>query len=100
MSPVAYRLELPQELAAVHPVFHVSLLKPHHGPVPPTRAPVFLGTEDTPEYEVDRIIGMRLGAHNQTEYLVLWKGYGAHDATWEPRANLENAPRAVRDFER
>ncbi|WMV19557.1 hypothetical protein MTR67_012942 [Solanum verrucosum] len=27
MGNVAYELELPQELAAVHPVFHISMLK-------------------------------------------------------------------------
>ena len=76
------------------------MLKPHHGPVPHRRAAVFSGPEDQPEYEVDRLIGMRIGARNEPEYLVLWKGYGAHDATWEPLGNLQNAPRAVEDFHR
>ena len=52
------------------------------------------------EYEVERVIGMRLGKGNIPEYLVLWKGYGVHDATWEPARNLQNAPVAIAAFER
>ena len=34
VNPVAYRLTLPARYNKLHPVFHVSLLKPHHGPPP------------------------------------------------------------------
>ena len=88
MSPVSYRLELPPELSRIHPVFHVSQLKLHQGPIPRTRAHIVVSADDDVEYEVDRIISMRLGRGSVPEYLVLWKGYGAHDATWEPAKNL------------
>ena len=31
MGDVAYRLALPPSLSAVHPVFHVSMLRKYHG---------------------------------------------------------------------
>lgn len=39
------------------------------------------------EFEVDRLVGAK-GRGAQRKYLVRWKGYGEHDDTWEPRANL------------
>ena len=86
---VAYRLELPRELSALHPVFHVSVLKPVEGSVEP-RAPVFRVDTEVPEFEVEKLLAKRVH-RNSVEYLVLWRGYAAHEATWEPVENLSNA---------
>ena len=34
------------------------------------------------------------------EYLIFWKGYLAHEATWEPEENLANAPEKVAEYYR
>ena len=59
ISLVAYRLELPACLACLHPIFHASLLKPHHGDVPACPAPVY-SVEDAPEFEVEDILSHRI----------------------------------------
>ena len=57
ISPAAYRLQLPEALGCLHDVFHASLLKPHHGPVPPRADPIVVDTSAAePEYEVDSIL--------------------------------------------
>ena len=57
VGQAAARVELPAHLK-LHPVFHFSQLKPHHGdPVPAGQAPVY-PVEDAreAEYEVEAIL--------------------------------------------
>jgi hypothetical protein len=103
-SPVTYKLDIPAEWVKkrVHPVFHVSLLKryvpgmdiegsgSHIVDIEPS--------EEEPEYEVERIIGKRLGKDKQVEYLILWKGYPESEATWESSEIVEDL-QALDDFE-
>jgi hypothetical protein len=102
IGPVAYELELPPE-GRIHPVFHVSLLRPYQNPSqfpdrPPTNPPPPPVTvNDIPEYEVEHILDHRT-QRNQQEYLVKWVGYPDHDATWEPVGNLTHADELLEEY--
>ncbi len=65
------------------------MLKHHVGDVPMTRKSVFV-TPDSEEFEVEKVLQKRV-YRNRVEYLVLWKGYPPHEATWEPLKHLQNA---------
>src|SRR3954463_12436004 len=103
ISPVAYKLDLPTTLK-IHPVFHVSLLKPYQQPTdyphrettsPP---PPEITINDDTEYEVEQILDDRTKRHKK-EYLVKWKGYPEYDSTWEPEDHLINAEEVIKDYE-
>ena len=95
ISPVAYHLQLPAALARLHGMFHVSLLKSHHGAVPYHADPVVVDiTTAEPEYGVKTILHSCKRQHNRhqwVEYLIKWKDYPIHEATWEPTDHLANA---------
>ena len=100
ISPVACKLQLPASWK-IHPVFHISQFKKYvPGPVPVEQQVIDIEAEEQqPEYEVDRIIGKRLGKQNQLEYLVSWKGYPESEATWETYDIVQDLA-ALDDFER
>ena len=77
----------------MHLVFHVSQLKAVVGS-PQGEQPVQL-EDGGEEYEVERILAVRR-VRGKQEFLVHWKGYGSWEDSWEPEANLENAPEALR----
>ena len=88
----AVRLRLPSSYHRIHPVFHVSLLKPFHEgssfkPLPPEPE-----VEDgMPYYKVERILGTRVrkvGRRKVQEFLIQWVGYDHSHNSWEPRKNL------------
>ena len=87
----------------IHPVFHISLLKPYQ-PSPeefarPTPPPaIFESNTGQEEYEVEAILDKRIIRKN-IQYLVKWTGYPLHDATWEPVQNLSNVPKIIKEFE-
>ena len=107
ISPVTYKLKLLLNLT-IHPVFHVSLLKPYQEnpqefedrmvkpPLP------VITTEGQEEFEVEKILDKRMrrrGKNSTVEYLTKWKGYADYDATWEPVENLKNAQEIIAEFE-
>jgi transposase InsO family protein len=102
----SYELDLPPQMN-VHPVFNIDRLKPYRDgnrlfpdrPSPFDRPPPEIAREDGAEvFEVERILAKR-GRADRAEYLVLWRGYPLHEATWEPRSALDGALQAIGDFE-
>jgi hypothetical protein len=97
-----YRLDLPESLSRVHPIFHVDKLYPWkgnkvNGLLPEEPEPVYLEGEDEPEYEVEKLLDSRV-RWRRMEYLVKWKGYDEGHNSWEPVTNLANAKRSITTF--
>ncbi len=106
IAPTAYQLDLPPTLRGIHPVFHVSLLKPYvdgSARFParvqlPARPDSVALPDGQQAWEVEQIINRRQRGR-RVEYLVVWKGYPVYEATWEPAANVRSARDAVSAFE-
>jgi transposase InsO family protein len=100
---LAYRLKLPESMSRIHPVFHVSKLKPYKagGRVQPPPVPIDI--EGELEYEVERILDKRTLKRSRrsdsVEYLVKWLGYGHEHNSWEPAKSVANAQELVQAFE-
>ncbi|KAJ9523365.1 hypothetical protein QJQ45_005414 [Haematococcus lacustris] len=58
VGPVAVRLDLPQAMARLHPVFHVSLLRPYTSEHPHLPPPVEW-LDEAPLYEVEKLLAHR-----------------------------------------
>jgi len=86
VGAVAYKLELPPD-AHVHPVFHVSQLKPFHPCYSPvyTELPLLVDLSQG-DVEPDQILNRRMvrkGNNAIVQVLVKWTGLPADAATWE-----------------
>jgi hypothetical protein len=96
---LAYRLEMNPGWR-IHPVFHVSLLEPYRsdGRVQPPPIPIKL--EGHLEYEVECILDHRFSdkKRQRLSYLISWKGYGLEHNSWEPEANVANAPYLIGEY--
>jgi hypothetical protein len=83
IDTVAYRLELP-EGARIHDVFHVGVLKPFRGDLPPMSPPLL------PPMRHGRLLlepGRALRAQlrrGEWHVLIQWVNLPEADATWEP----------------
>ncbi|WMV29128.1 hypothetical protein MTR67_022513 [Solanum verrucosum] len=83
IGKVAYELELPTDLAAVHPVFHISLLKKCVGdpasivPLESVAVKDSLSYEDVPVEILDSV-------------KVLWRSQSVEGATWEAEAAMKS----------
>ena len=99
ISPTAYKLQLPDTLR-IHPVFHISLLKPYQTddefereqqPPPPVTI------DNQEEYEVEEILDTKT-IQGKRHFLIKWKGYPLHEATWEPESNLKHCGEMLKEF--
>jgi transposase InsO family protein len=105
ISPLAMKLDLPKDLSAIHPVFHVSLLEPApsdniRGRRQPPPDPVEI--LDELQWEVKSILDSKIVRRN-VQYLVEWLGFEDDDnerQTWQPWQNLEGSKDLLRDFHR
>lgn len=103
----AYELELPPSMK-IHPTINISQLKEYHDglaafpsrPAPLTRPePAAIANDGSAEWDVERILDhRRFGRRKILQYLILWKGYPVHEATWEPIESLDGALELVVDY--
>ena len=89
VGPVAYRLALPLELAKLHDVFHVSMLRryrsdpAHKLPVQDIQVQEDFTFDEEPKAILDREI-RQLRSKQVPLVKVLWQHHGMEEATWEP----------------
>src|SRR4051812_24575543 len=95
VEPVAYRLEIPPQFAAMHNVFHVSSLKDYvHDPshvldCSDLSVRENLTYDDRPVQILDR---KKKVLRNKVIHpvKVLWRHHGLEEATWETEAMMRN----------
>lgn len=107
MGNGAYRLELPHSMRRLTTsVFNCDLLKPAAEGRPgefPQRGeqqpPPILTLDGQSEYEVEEILGARLGEDGEIEVLVKWRGYHEEENSWEPAEACRNSEDLMRNCE-
>ncbi|WMV30789.1 hypothetical protein MTR67_024174 [Solanum verrucosum] len=91
---VAYELELPQELASVHPVFHISMLEKCMDDPSLIIPTVDIGIKDNLSYEeipiqiLDRQV-RKLRIKEVASIKVLWRNQFVEEATWEAEEDMK-----------
>lgn len=109
----SYKVDIPAWMK-VHPVFHVSNLKPYQSDAEdqarnqPTRQHVELKTHKPKEVEeilAERVVdkfeqgrGDRLVTVRQQQYLVKWKKMGEEEICWENAEALKKFKQKIEDF--
>src|SRR6266540_169671 len=103
----SFTLKLPDALRSVHPVFHVSMLKPHTPSSIPNHTeppPMPVEVDGELKYEIAKILNTKIDKrrHCKLLYLVKWLGYEGTDeeTSWLPTDKLTHAPDLVDEFHR
>ena len=101
LSPITYRLHLPQTWK-IHHIFHASLLSPYckntvHGLNIPRPPPNLIAREE--KYEINRILRHR-GTTQNRSFLIRWEGYSAKEDSWTPEENLSHATEILQEYKK
>ena len=93
-SKLAIKLALPKGFR-IHPVFHVSQIRPYHhrGTYQPPPPSVYI--EGEPLWQVEYLMDHQLRGRVHY-YKVKWEGY--EEPTWEPLKNLDQAEETIKEF--
>nr|XP_016459344.1 PREDICTED: uncharacterized protein LOC107782908 [Nicotiana tabacum] len=92
---VAYKLDLPPKLDAIHPVFHVSMLRKFLGdpscisPIEDIQATEDLSYEEIPIAILDRQI-RKLRTKEVASVKVLWRNNNVEEMTWEAKEDMKS----------
>ena len=86
---VSYKLDLPDNMSRIHPVFHVSLLKKWMLPFRAQPPPPTIEVEGETLWQFEKILDHRKKGRKQ-EYLVKWLNYGHEYNSWEPQSSFEH----------
>ena len=93
IGPVAYRLALPLELAKLHNVFNVSMLRRYHYdeshilPVQDIQVQPDFTFDEELKAILDREV-KQLRNKQVSLVKVLWQHHGMEEATWEPKLTM------------
>ncbi|KAJ9511943.1 hypothetical protein QJQ45_004469 [Haematococcus lacustris] len=99
VGAVAVKLDLPASMSRLHPVFHVSLIKPYTGTDVGFMPPPVTWMDETPVYYVERLLDHKGVKDNKASfYLVQWEGYDSTHNTWEPRSNLTDCDKVLAEY--
>ncbi|KAL0551690.1 hypothetical protein IC582_010779 [Cucumis melo] len=93
IGPVAYRLALPPSFAAVHEVFHISMLRKyvadptHVVDFEPLQISENLSYEEQPVEVLAREV-KKLRSREIPLVKILWQNHGVEEATWEKEEDM------------
>ena len=95
IRPVAYQLALPPELAKLHDVFHVSMLRKYRSdeshilPVQEIQVQEDLSYDEEPKAILDRKV-KQLRNKQVLLVKVSWQHHDREEATWEPEVTMRS----------